>query len=530
MPGGDFPSFRWMPGWTGATSSSVPWDRSNPTGWRKCSCRTALGAPNGPRGSARESAGNPFFAQVLALYSMRGGTPAALPGGQSAADLTMENAIWLWIQGLPEEAIRVLETIAVCSRPLSHTDALSAANASRDPSLLARLRAAKTVSSTGPGPDDNVQVYHDRIRETILARLPDSDPPRMPQLAGPNLRSPRRSRRRAGGCALRGRRRHRRRRPLVRHGCRPGQRRIGIRSRLRPVSRRLEVRAARRRRAAAARARPGRCPREFRPRSRCSAPLHGHPWPCAEAGARRPPGARGAPALRQRPRRRRDRGVPNRVGGSGYPFPLVEDVVDRRYPMERFAAAHPWFEVPRISCPGCFRRRGRTRGCALVRQPGAEHGRYRGGSVLHSVWLAGSAPSRRFRPDRPRPFLGGLARKLPRAETEAARPAAARTVPRDCRAKRRLARHDVVSTRGGRFVDAAGKLAQVRGDVADRRKHAARARPRCRSGNHQCANIPAARSLRHGQSGGSGARGLRRCTSARSSAATCSPPRAWVRG
>jgi serine/threonine protein kinase len=123
---------------------------------------------------ARESAGNPFFAQVLALYSVRGGTPAALPGGQFAADLTMENAIWLWIQGLPEEAIRVLETIAVCSRPLSHTDALSAANARRDPSLLARLRAAKTVSSTGPGPDDNVQVYHDRIRETILARLPDA--------------------------------------------------------------------------------------------------------------------------------------------------------------------------------------------------------------------------------------------------------------------------------------------------------------------------------------------------------------------
>jgi len=123
---------------------------------------------------ARESGGNPFFVQVLTRFAMRGATPGPLPGGKSAADFTVEDAIWRWIQGLPDAALRVLETIAVCGRPLRHTDALSAAAAERDPSLLARLRAAKTVRSSGLGPDDNVEMYHDRIRETIVARLPDT--------------------------------------------------------------------------------------------------------------------------------------------------------------------------------------------------------------------------------------------------------------------------------------------------------------------------------------------------------------------
>jgi hypothetical protein len=145
------------------------------------SCRLAnMLLPEGPgRASraewiARESGGNPFFVQVLTMFALRGVTPGARPAGRFSADFTMEDAIWRWIQGVPDSALRVLETIAVCGRPLRHTDALSAAAAERDPSLLARLRAAKTVRSTGLGPDDNVEVYHDRIRETIVARLPEA--------------------------------------------------------------------------------------------------------------------------------------------------------------------------------------------------------------------------------------------------------------------------------------------------------------------------------------------------------------------
>ena len=119
---------------------------------------------------AKESGGNPFFVQVLTMFTVDGGEEGARPSGPSA--VTMEDAIWGWIQGLPDSAIRVLDAIAVCSRPLRHTDALAAGHAEREPWLLARLRAARIARSTGVGPDDAVEIYHDRIRETILARLP----------------------------------------------------------------------------------------------------------------------------------------------------------------------------------------------------------------------------------------------------------------------------------------------------------------------------------------------------------------------
>lgn len=121
---------------------------------------------------AQESAGNPFFVQVLTMFSVEGGER-----GDAASErgriVTMEDAIWGWIQGLPDSAIRVLDAIAVCSRPLRHADALAAGCAEREPWLLARLRAARIIRSTGLGPDDDVEIYHDRIRETILARLPE---------------------------------------------------------------------------------------------------------------------------------------------------------------------------------------------------------------------------------------------------------------------------------------------------------------------------------------------------------------------
>ncbi len=121
---------------------------------------------------AGESGGNPFFVQVLTLFSVDRGEHSDASGGP-ASIVTMEDAIWGWVQGLPESAVRVLDAIAVCSRPLRHTDALAAGCAEREPWLLASLRAARIVRSTGLGPEDDVEIYHDRIRETILVRLPE---------------------------------------------------------------------------------------------------------------------------------------------------------------------------------------------------------------------------------------------------------------------------------------------------------------------------------------------------------------------
>src|SRR5262249_31091274 len=71
------------------------------------------------------------------------------------------------------DAQRLLEVIAVHGLPLAQIDAYRAAGfAGRDPAPLAALRFSNLVRSTGTAETDEVEPYHDRVRETIVARLP----------------------------------------------------------------------------------------------------------------------------------------------------------------------------------------------------------------------------------------------------------------------------------------------------------------------------------------------------------------------
>src|SRR5262249_25694405 len=71
------------------------------------------------------------------------------------------------------DAQRLLEVIAVHGLPLAQIDAYRAAGfAGRDPAPLAALRFANLVRSTGTVETDEVESYHDRVRETVVARLP----------------------------------------------------------------------------------------------------------------------------------------------------------------------------------------------------------------------------------------------------------------------------------------------------------------------------------------------------------------------
>ena len=49
--------------------------------------------------------------------------------------------------------------------------ATATGDVSVDPQSFARLRFDHLIRSTGSGPDDEVETYHDRIRETVSARL-----------------------------------------------------------------------------------------------------------------------------------------------------------------------------------------------------------------------------------------------------------------------------------------------------------------------------------------------------------------------
>jgi hypothetical protein len=117
---------------------------------------------------AREARGNPFFLHELAQHAQAGPLPA--PGADCCVSL--HEVLWARVLGLPEGDRRLLEVVAVASQPLPEADACAAAEVGADgPQALARLRATRFLRTAGPAEREEVETYHDRIRETVTARL-----------------------------------------------------------------------------------------------------------------------------------------------------------------------------------------------------------------------------------------------------------------------------------------------------------------------------------------------------------------------
>ncbi|MGH7168871.1 MAG: ATP-binding protein, partial [Gemmataceae bacterium] len=121
---------------------------------------------------ARQSGGYPFFVHELVQY-VRGGA-AYEPRSSNSGDVSLSEVLWSRIMRLPDEARRLLEVVAVASRPLGQTEACQAAEIADEHTVLACLRAGRLLRGTGPSEHGEIETYHDRIRETVLLHL---DPP-----------------------------------------------------------------------------------------------------------------------------------------------------------------------------------------------------------------------------------------------------------------------------------------------------------------------------------------------------------------
>lgn len=119
---------------------------------------------------ARESRGNPFFVHELVQCAAASLEVVENP---AAGSLVLDEVLWSRIQSLPEEPRRLLEVIAVSGQPLRLTEARQAADLSLDEhGALAVLRSGRLIRSTGAADLEEVETYHDRVRETILSHLP----------------------------------------------------------------------------------------------------------------------------------------------------------------------------------------------------------------------------------------------------------------------------------------------------------------------------------------------------------------------
>jgi serine/threonine protein kinase len=119
---------------------------------------------------ARESGGSPYFIHELVQHIREG---AALVGGPvGSRQITLDEVLWQRVTRLPVESRRLLETVAVSGQPLRQADAYRAAELEGEsPAALTMLRAHHFVRSTGPEAHDEVETYHDRVRETVTAHL-----------------------------------------------------------------------------------------------------------------------------------------------------------------------------------------------------------------------------------------------------------------------------------------------------------------------------------------------------------------------
>ena len=118
---------------------------------------------------ARESGGNPFFVGELVRHVQAGEDLLGGPGAAAAVDL--DDVVWARVCRLPEEARRLLEVVAVSGRPLRQTDACRCISGLVDGrSALALLRSGRLVRGVA-GSEEEIETYHDRVRETVVARL-----------------------------------------------------------------------------------------------------------------------------------------------------------------------------------------------------------------------------------------------------------------------------------------------------------------------------------------------------------------------
>jgi len=115
---------------------------------------------------ADESGGSPFLIDQLARHSASNTVEPDATG-------SLQQVIESRLAALPKDTRALLETIALAGRPISRSVAAAAAGLTSDTyaavSTLVTERLVRLRETSGP---KEVEVYHDRLRETIIRSVP----------------------------------------------------------------------------------------------------------------------------------------------------------------------------------------------------------------------------------------------------------------------------------------------------------------------------------------------------------------------
>jgi hypothetical protein len=128
----------------------------------------------------RESGGSPFFIGELVRFSdvvdVTTSLPEQSPEDTAARLLTLESVLGQQAERLPPQARRLLDVVAVYGRPLRTPLAARAADlGSGEIDAITALWSAHLARTRVTESGKAIEVYHDRIRETVLRRLAPAD-------------------------------------------------------------------------------------------------------------------------------------------------------------------------------------------------------------------------------------------------------------------------------------------------------------------------------------------------------------------
>jgi serine/threonine protein kinase len=113
---------------------------------------------------ARESGGCPYFIQELCRFAQ------SVPDGSAREGLRLDEVISARLRALPEDAQRLLEVVAVAGVPVAEGVAVRAAGQGAA-GALSHLSAHHMIRMRRVAHDDEIECYHDRIRESLAQSL-----------------------------------------------------------------------------------------------------------------------------------------------------------------------------------------------------------------------------------------------------------------------------------------------------------------------------------------------------------------------
>ncbi|HJW13275.1 MAG TPA: protein kinase [Thermoanaerobaculia bacterium] len=121
---------------------------------------------------ARESSGNPFFLSELARsVPAEGEQLIAASDGSGEPAITLDHVIRSRVGRLSAGARRFLEIVAVAGRPVPFAVAREAAEPDSHENVIEVLRKSHFIRTRETATRGEIEAYHDRIREAVVAGL-----------------------------------------------------------------------------------------------------------------------------------------------------------------------------------------------------------------------------------------------------------------------------------------------------------------------------------------------------------------------